>query len=90
MRRRVEAWPGLDHISPALGALPPGAKVSFQPRNAGSTQDELARLSTNSGHRVVDGATHDDLVSDEDAAATTSQAILDVVSAVRSRGALAR
>jgi pimeloyl-ACP methyl ester carboxylesterase len=55
-----------------------------------ATQDELATLSTNSGHRVVDGATHDDLVSDEDAAATTSQAILDVVSAVRSGGKVVR
>jgi len=55
-----------------------------------ATQDELARLSTNSGHRVIDGATHDDLVSDEDAAASTSQAILDVVSAVRSGGKVGR
>jgi hypothetical protein len=43
-------------------------------------------LSTNSVHRVIDGATHAELVSDEDAAAATSQAILDVVSSVRSGG----
>jgi len=36
-------------------------------------------LSTNSVHRVIDGATHAELVADEDAAAATSQAILDVV-----------
>ena len=51
-----------------------------------AAQDELASLSTNSAHRVIDGATHNDLVMDEDAAAATSQAILDVVSSVRSGG----
>jgi hypothetical protein len=35
---------------------------------------------------VIDGATHTDLVLDEEAAAATSQAILDVVSSVRSGG----
>jgi pimeloyl-ACP methyl ester carboxylesterase len=49
-------------------------------------QEDLASLSTNSVHRVIDGATHAELVSDEDAAAATSQAILDVVSSVRSGG----
>ena len=49
-----------------------------------ASQDELATLSTNSAHRVIDGATHEALVADEDAAATTTQAILDVVSSVRS------
>jgi pimeloyl-ACP methyl ester carboxylesterase len=53
-------------------------------------QDDLASLSTNSVQRVIAGATHDDLVSDEDAAAATSQAILDVVSSVRSAGTLVR
>jgi len=51
-------------------------------------QDDLATLSTNSVHRIVAGATHIDLVRDDDAAATTSQAILDVVSSVRSGGPL--
>jgi pimeloyl-ACP methyl ester carboxylesterase len=55
-----------------------------------ATQDELAGLSTNSEHRVIDGATHNDLVSDEEAAATTSQAILDVVASVRSGGNVGR
>jgi hypothetical protein len=41
-------------------------------------------LSTNSAHRIVDGATHEALVADEEGAATTTQAILDVVSAIRS------
>ena len=55
-----------------------------------ASQNELATLSTNSVHRVIDGATHEALVADEDAAATTTQAILDVVSSVRSGGPLAK
>ncbi|WP_166787849.1 hypothetical protein [Cryobacterium adonitolivorans] len=43
----------------------------------------MAALSTNSAHRVVDGAIHPSLISDEDDAAVTTQAILDVVTAVR-------
>jgi pimeloyl-ACP methyl ester carboxylesterase len=55
-----------------------------------AAQDDLASLSTNSAHRVVDGAAHSDLVYEKDAAAVTSQAILDVVSSVRSGGPLVR
>jgi hypothetical protein len=36
-------------------------------------------------HRVVDGATHEDLITDEEDAAATTQAILDVVASVRSQ-----
>jgi pimeloyl-ACP methyl ester carboxylesterase len=54
-----------------------------------AAQDDLASLSTNSAHRVIDGATHGDLILEEDAAAT-SQAILEVVSSVRSAGPLVR
>jgi Ca2+-binding RTX toxin-like protein len=55
-----------------------------------AAQDDLASLLTNSAHRVIDGATHSDLILEEDAAAATSQAILDVVSSVRSAGPLVR
>ena len=48
----------------------------------------MARLSTNSVHRVIDGATHEDLIVNEQDAAATTQAILDVVSSVRSPGRL--
>jgi pimeloyl-ACP methyl ester carboxylesterase len=48
-----------------------------------AAQDELATLSTHSVHRVVDGATHNSLIVDEEDAAATTQAILDVVSSVR-------
>jgi pimeloyl-ACP methyl ester carboxylesterase len=49
-----------------------------------AVQNDLATLSTTSGHRVIDGATHASLIADQDDAAVTSQAILDVVSSVRS------
>jgi pimeloyl-ACP methyl ester carboxylesterase len=49
-----------------------------------SAQDHLATLSTNSVHRVVAGAAHATLIHDEHYAATTAQAILDVVSSIRS------
>jgi pimeloyl-ACP methyl ester carboxylesterase len=55
-----------------------------------ATQNDLATLSTNSVHRVIDGATHEALVADEEYAAATTRAILDVVSSVRSRGPLDR
>jgi hypothetical protein len=53
-----------------------------------AAQNRLATLSTNSVHRIVDGATHEDLITNEEDAAVTTQAILDVVAAVRSRGRL--
>ena len=55
-----------------------------------AAQNHLATLSTNSVHRVIDGATHEALVADEEDAAATTQAILDVVSSVRSAGRLVR
>jgi pimeloyl-ACP methyl ester carboxylesterase len=55
-----------------------------------AAQNRLARLSTNSVHRIIDGATHEDLIANQEDAAATTQAILDVVSSVRSKGALVR
>jgi hypothetical protein len=55
-----------------------------------AAQNDLATLSTNSVHRVIDGATHEALIADEEAAATTTHAILDVVSSVRSARPLVR
>jgi hypothetical protein len=46
-------------------------------------QDELAALSSNSVHRVVEGATHASLLDDQRDAQVTSMAILEVVEAVR-------
>lgn len=53
-------------------------------------QERLASLSTDTVHRVVDGASHASLVSEEAYAATSSQAILEVVSAVRTGQPLSR
>jgi pimeloyl-ACP methyl ester carboxylesterase len=55
-----------------------------------ATHDKLAALSTNSAHRVIDGADHEALIADEQHSAATTQAILDVVSSVRSGGPLVR
>jgi pimeloyl-ACP methyl ester carboxylesterase len=55
-----------------------------------AAQNDMATLSTNSVHRVIDGATHASLIMDEEDAAATSEAILDVVSSVRSGGPLVR
>ncbi len=53
-----------------------------------AAQDQLATLSTNSVHRIIAGATHASLVGEEKPATATTQAILDVVSAVRHPGPL--
>jgi hypothetical protein len=45
--------------------------------------EELAGLSTNSVHRVIDGAAHATLVTEQEHAVATTQAILDVVASVR-------
>ena len=55
-----------------------------------AAQIHLATLSTNSVHRVVDDATHEGLVADEEHAAVTTQAILDVVASVRNARPLGR
>jgi len=46
-------------------------------------QDHLATLSTNTLHRVAKDTTHDSMISDETDSAAASQAIHDVVEAVR-------
>jgi hypothetical protein len=52
-------------------------------------QESMAGLSTNSSHRVVP-YTHDALVTDQTAAQTSSQAIRDVVHAVRASAPLGK
>jgi pimeloyl-ACP methyl ester carboxylesterase len=51
-------------------------------------QDALAGLSTNSAHRTVASAVHEDLVAKQADAAQSTQAILDVLSAVRTKAPL--
>jgi pimeloyl-ACP methyl ester carboxylesterase len=55
-----------------------------------ASQNELASLSTNTAHRTIGGASHESLIADEDGAANTIQAILDVVSSVRNSAQLVR
>jgi len=53
-------------------------------------QDRLAQLSTNTSHRVVAGASHEKLVGDRTASASTIAAIREVVASVRSGASLVR
>jgi len=55
-----------------------------------AAQNKLATLSTGSSHRVVQGASHAGLITDERYAKATTQAILDVVSSVRNHQPLAK
>src|SRR6266568_578839 len=55
-----------------------------------AAQHKTATLSTNSVHRVVAGATHPDLILKQADAAVTAQAIIDVVSSVRSNQPLVK
>jgi hypothetical protein len=51
-------------------------------------QNEMATLSTNSAHRVIQEATHTSLIEDRADSAISIQAILDVVEAVRTGATL--
>jgi len=55
-----------------------------------AAQDKTATLSANSVHRVVDGASHPDLILKQADAAVTARAIIDVVSSVRSNQPLVK
>jgi len=67
-----------------LGDRPLVVLTARQDAEAGwlPLQDKMATLSTNSSHRIVP-YTHDALITDRTAAQTSSQAIRDVVHAVR-------
>lgn len=53
-------------------------------------QDHLATLSSNTSHRVIEGAIHIALLHEEQYAGATTQAILDVLTSVRISEPLAR
>lgn len=55
-----------------------------------AAQTKLATLSTDSSHRVVEGASHAGLIFDEQYAKVTTHAVLDVVASVRSAAPLPR
>jgi hypothetical protein len=48
-----------------------------------AAQNRLATLSTNSAHHIIQSA-HEDLITNQQGAAQTTQGILDAVQAVRS------
>jgi pimeloyl-ACP methyl ester carboxylesterase len=54
------------------------------------TREQLATLSDESAHRLIEGADHSALIHDEAYAAATSDAILDVLASVRDEEPLAR
>src|ERR671917_686251 len=78
----------------ATGSLgdKPLAVVSAGEQSSGwfEMQDELAALSSNSIHRVVEGATHESLLYDEHDSQVTSATIKEVVEAVRTDRPLSR
>ena len=53
-------------------------------------QDHLATLSSNVAHQVFKGVVHEDMVGSQQPATRTAQAIVDVVSSVRTGAPLAR
>jgi pimeloyl-ACP methyl ester carboxylesterase len=55
-----------------------------------AAQTKLATLSTDSSHRVVQGASHAGLIMDEQYANATTRAVLDVVATLRGTAPLAR
>ncbi|GAB3785785.1 alpha/beta hydrolase [Nocardioides ungokensis] len=55
-----------------------------------AAQNKLATLSTNTSHRVVEGASHPALIYSERYAKATTQAILDVVTSLRNNEPLAK
>jgi pimeloyl-ACP methyl ester carboxylesterase len=61
-----------------------------QPRDWLGLQEELAALSSDSSHRVVEGATHVSVLHDPDDAKITGEAIVGVVEAARDDRPLAR
>lgn len=70
----------------SIGALPLLVVIGGASEANGvglAMQQELQALSTNSRQRVIPGATHNSLLHRQDHAQQTSQAIMDVVAAVR-------
>lgn len=87
LRDEVSALPAAlrqARASPGMGARPLVVVTASRDALPGwaALQDELATLSTRSQHRVVP-CTHDALVSDRVAAEASTQAVRDVVGAVR-------
>jgi pimeloyl-ACP methyl ester carboxylesterase len=76
----------------SLGDKPLNVVTAAQDAMAGwmPLQDEMVELSTNSVHRVIQTATHAALIEDQNDSKVSSQAILDVVTAVRTSQTLTK
>lgn len=55
-----------------------------------ASHERLTAMSTNSAHRTINGATHEELIADENDSAATSQAIHDVLTAIRNSTPLSK
>ncbi len=55
-----------------------------------ASHERLAAMSTNSVHRVIEGASHPEILGDKHDSGATSQAVLDVVAAIRTGTPLAQ
>ncbi len=55
-----------------------------------ASHQRIAAMSTNSVHRIVDGASHEELIADKDDSAATTQGVLDVVAAIRAGARVAQ
>jgi pimeloyl-ACP methyl ester carboxylesterase len=60
-----------------------GAPADDARRTLNDLQSEIAGLSTNSSHRIIEGATHGSLVHDQDAAQAVISAIEDVLKSLQ-------
>lgn len=78
-----------DHSRDFAGGLSPAERTRFE-RSWYNLQSELAALSTDSVHLVVEGAGHSTLQTDQEDAQETIAAILRVVKAVRTGQSLTR
>ena len=67
-----------------LGSEPLVVLTAAATQDRPAAHDRMAKLSTNSSHRFADGVTHVGLLDEEGGAQVTSNAIEDVVAAVRS------
>jgi len=73
------------HLLTTLGGRPLIVVTAVKGAEGGwvAEQDKLAALSTNSAHLMLPNATHNMVVEDEGTARRSSEAVLDVVNAVR-------
>jgi len=78
-----------DHSHDFAAGVSPAARTRFE-RTWHNLQSELAALSTDSTHLVVEGAGHSTLQTDREDAQVTSAAILQVVEAVHTDRPLTR